>query len=623
MAPSLVRDVHLGITLAFLFGIVLHTVLAFWTAARARKHDAQIFATANGLLAVSLLVQLVEFGVAVGRIQLAPDTARGLLGSQLAANLLVLAIFFQVLASFPGRPDRPRTGMRTRLVGMLHRHAGLLVPVAYGVVALGGLFYLSDAGGVASLFASLRSQIGPTSAYVFGASLWALCFVMFPARAGQEHLAVPVAGRALLLTSLGLVIGLVALWHGSRPRITSELLLPILHLHSVPVVVFLALVRYEFAFMDRFVLGTVRAAGWTVVVLGSYWIWHRVPVVLGGQDPLVFSVARIAVLLGAMVLAPRFGGVLARWSERVFFARRTSLETMQRRFAGRLAEGRGLGALIEATCGDIADALRARGVRVVVGDSASPGREPVRLERSLRVDDREVGRLLLGDRRDLLPYFDGERKLIDGLAPLLAGAIAAFRQQRPQAVEERGPEHAHATETPPHPPAARRGDERAVPRRTWPEPTITLSSRWQSDVLSAAARVGERDVDAGARILGLLDRAAAHLKTGGERQVALETEFEFARDLFALENLRRNNQLHAAVHFPTALADQAVPRGVALRLMAKLIATERPEGGWQEAKAELRAVESEGRVELSLDAPDRGTLRAHFPRRETKSDATP
>ena len=618
MTPDLTRDLHLGIALSFLFGIGLHVVLAFWTLARQRVREEQVFAAANGLLAVSLALQLVEFGVAIGLWHFDGATARGVLGAQLAANLMVLAIFFQLLATFEQRYQRPHAGLRSWFTHQIGHHAHVAVPVGYAVVMLGGFVYLIDAGGVGELMASVRGVIGPTSAYLFGVSLWVLVFVLFPARPGQEHLAVPVAGRAVLLTTLGLTIGLIALWNDQRPRVTQEVLLPLLHLHSVPVAVFLALVRYEFAFMDRFVLGGLRTVVWAVVVLAAYWVFHRVVAFGPELGPLALSVVRIGVLLGALALAPPLARRVSDAAERLMFARRTTPATLRRRFAERLAEGRGLADLIESTCVDVSNALRARGVRVVVGSATAVGREPVQMRVPLTVGGDSVGELLLGDRRDLLPYFDGERRLIDGIAPLLAGAIAAFRRAQPRPVEPEGLDLALASETPPRASST----PTAVPtsRRTWPDPESTLSSRWQSEVLSAATAVSEGDPEAGARILRILERAAAHLRAGGERQVTLEREMEFGRDLLALETLRRGNRMSAAVHFPRPLSDQAVPRGVVLRLMARLIAEPVPQNG-NRVDVELRATQTDGRVDLELLGDGAGALRAQFGRRRIRDGA--
>jgi hypothetical protein len=623
MVSDLTRDLHLGLALVFLFAIALHVVLALWTIARRRGRDAQVFATANALLAASLVIQAVEFGVAIDRFHFDPAAKRAFLGAQLMANLLVLATFFQMLATFERRYRRARGGVRAWITHQLHAHGRTMIPAAYVVVIVGGLAYVLDAGGVADVSASLRSRIGPTSAYLFGAFLWILCFVMFPARRGQEHLAIPVAGRALLLTSLGVTLGLIALWHDARPRVTTEILLPVLHLHSVPVVVFLALVRYEFPFMDRFVLGGTRVVAWLAVVLAAYWTFHRVALLWPDLGGLGLSVFRISILMGAVALAPWFARSVSSTAERLLFARRTDAAGLRDRFAARMAEGLGLASLIEATCADVAEALRARGVRVAVGH-ASEGHEPVQMRVPLEVAGETQGTLLLGDRRDLLPYFDGERKLLDSIAPLLAGAIAAFRRtERPIAAA--GGERALASETPAAPAASpTRGREARPqaanrPRRNWPDPSETLSSRWQSEVLAAAARVGERDPDAGTRVLRTLDRAASHVRADASRQVALESEMAFGRDLLALERLRRGNRMDAAVHFPSSLADQAVPRGVALRLMARVIAEPVDDRAPETVRIELRAEPDGDRVRLEIGGRGVPGLRAHFARRDIRS----
>ena len=621
MISDLTRDLHLGMALVFLFAIVLHVVLGFWTLVRERGREAQIFAAANGLLAVSLAIQAVEFGIAIDHFHFDTQTQVAIPAAQLAANLLVLAIFFQMLATFERRFRRERRGLRAWITHQLHANAQTMVPAAYVLVIAGGLVYLVDAGGVSAVVEGLRSSIGPISPYLFGTFLWVLCFVLFPARPGQEHLAVPVGGRAVLLTSLGLTLGLIALWHDGRPRVTQEVLLPLVHLHSVPVVVFLALVRYEFSFMDRFVLGVLRVSTWLAVVLAAYWTFHRVALLMPDLGGLGLSVLRISILMGAVAVAPWAARSVSAAAERVLFARRTSAVELRDRFAARMAEGRGLAELVEATCADVAQALRARGVRVAVGH-AGEGQEPVQVRVPLLVGGERQGTLLLGDRRDLLPYFDGERRLLRSIAPLLAGAIAAFRRTDARPIEASGSGRAAASETPPVPPVAvgrTRPAGGSRPRRSWPDPVDTLSSGWQSEVLTAAARVGERDAEAGARILRTLDRAAAHVKADRSRQVALEDEMAFGRDLLALETLRRNNRMEASVHFPASLAAQAVPRGVALRLMARLIAQPSDDEATTTSHVELRAQPDGERVRLEIDGPAAASLRAHFPRRDVRS----
>lgn len=620
---ELSQDLHLGISLAFLIAAGLHATLAWMTVRRyGHRKEPRLFAAANLLLALFQMLQLAEFGLNTGRIRLGASTASALFALQLLVGVLVLSMFFHLLATFEQRYRRPRSGMRSWLTHHLHNNARVYVPGVYGLVGIGMAVYLLEAGPVRELLTGLRTSIGPTSAYLFGLALWGLTFVLFPARPGQEHLAVPVAGRALLLGGLGLTIGLIALWHGSRPRVTLELLLPILHLHSLPVAVFLALVRYEFAFMDRFVNGVLRTIAGAAVVLAAYWLFHRVRLDDPDWGRLGTSVLRVSILLGAVALAPRIAALVGDLSDRWLFGRRVKSADLQRMFARRLASGQGLAALVEATCADIGHALRARGVHAVIGDVVSSS-ESVRLRVPLATSGDPVGWLLLGDRRDLLPYFDGERRVLRDLAPLLAGAIEGLAPREPAAVPD--PEGREAIPAEARVPEADRAAiadprEEALHRRLAAE--ARLPQRWTTNVLGAASNVVAHDREAAAEILSCLARVAHHVRPSGPRQVRLLEEMEFVRDLLALEQVRRSNRLRSALHFPATLNDQAVPRGVLVRLLGRVLAE--PVGtASAPIELEVSARATEGRVQIEVHAPEGsgGVLRAQFPRRVLNGNA--
>ena len=628
---ALIQDLHLGIALAGLLAAGLHAALA-WMILRRQGHrsEPRLFAVANLLLAGFQLLQLLEFGNSSGSLRLDPGAERAMHAGQLLANVLVLAIFFHLLATFEQRYKRPRAGIRSWITHHLHRHARLYVPGAYLAVLFGMAVYLTDVAAVGNLLAGLRGAIGPTSAYLFGAALWGLTFVLFPARPGQEHLAVPVAGRALLLTTLGLTVGLLALWHDDRPRVTAELLLPLLHLHSLPVALFLALVRYEFSFMDRFVNGALRILAWSAVVLAAYWIFHRLRFTDPEWGRLATSVARVAILLGAIAVAPWVGRMAARFGDRVFFGRRLEAADLRRLFARRLASGQGLAALVEATCADLAHALRARGVHAVIGGQPESN-SAIRLRVPLSTGGDPVGWLLLSDRRDLMPYFDGERAMLRDIAPMLAGAIAGLRQREPVAVAGQEPvaeqdttrgsrEDPRSAASPPS--ASLEGDRRAEELRRRLAEEARLPQRWTTSVLGAASHVVEKDHAVAARILVCLARVAHHVRSGAPRQVRLVEEMEFARDLLALERVRRSNRLRSSLHFPASLNGQAVPRGLMVRLLGRVLAEP---VGTASAPIELEVLARvrDGRVEIAVLAPEGsgGPFRAHFPRREFEGRA--
>lgn len=520
-------DLKLATLLLQPAGAVLHLALAAWILRRHSRGEAAVFAASNAALAAWHLLHWAE---ALGASTGAPlsATASALLaGGQLWLGLLVLASFFHLLCSFE-MLRRRRRSLRQALAAHLHRHRQLYVPVAYALPVLGALAWALDPGGLGELLASLRGGIGPTSGYVFGGALAFLAFVLFPARSGQEKILVPALGRAALLTSLGVTMGLVALWHDAHPQRTQWALLPWLQLHSVFFVVFFALVRYEFSFMDRYVLGTLRLGAGAVVVALAYYAFNRMAFAGGTEARFLTSASRLSVLVAAVALAPWAGAHVVAWADRVLFARPRPLRSAARQFAlGIQSEGsvRDLGAHLRRALGDV---LHVEQVQLVAGDLPAPvvPAGGLRVELADR-EDRRRGWLVLGARRNLYPWFDGERAFLRRVATHSGRALARIQ------------------------PAA----EGPVSR--------PLGTRRLDRLELAVKALGEDPAVDRAR--ECIARCRAHLAKAGP--TTLEDEFAFAGDLFALEQLEHAGGLRVELRFPDSLAQQELPAGTLLPLL--------------------------------------------------------
>ena len=557
-------DLQLGFLLAYVLAAAVHFVLAGTILRRVdpradRGAEARLFAWSNLLLGLWHLLQFSEYANLVGMAALRSGFLRALLGLQLVVGLGVLAIFLHLLSTFERTFRRRPTSLRAALTGHLHRHARVYVPFFYALVVLGGLLYLTDVEGTGHLLDRLRQTIGPTSAYLFGFVLLLIVFVLFPARPGQEHLVVPALARAALLASLAVTLLLVALWHRSHPSRTTEVLLPWLHLQSVPFAVFLALVRYEFPFMDRFVRETLRVTVWAGVAGAGYWLFHRVHFDGADGGRFATSLVRLGVLLGAIGLAPFLGERVARFSDRVLFGRGEDLETAVRRFSRRLAAAPDLGSLLEAASADIAQAVHAKDVRIQVGGGVGGGvgaEKPAsaRLRLPLGSVEAPPGFLLLGERRNLYPYFDEECRYLRVVASLLGAAVTSLRRAGS------GPVMPVSDPSP----VDGRGGRRVFPPQG-------LDPRWTAEVLGAAVKAagvpGEGGAELSSRLLRHLQRLTGHLDPDQGAWTTLGSELGFARDWLALERLRRRNALDVDVRVERGLEDQEIPRGSLLPLL--------------------------------------------------------
>jgi hypothetical protein len=561
-------DVTLGFLLAYIVAAALHAGLAASIQRRGyRAVEVRVFATANWMLAAWHLLQGVEYTQALGLVALDPRWLRVLLGSELLVGALVLALFFQLFATFERIYRRQAPSLRAAITTHVHRHRRAYIPMAYAAIAVGMVLYAADATGTTGFLATVRTHVGPTSAYLFGGTLLFMVFVLFPARPGQERIPVPAIGRALLLISLGVTIGLIALWHDDHPRRVTEALIPWLNLQSVAFCIFLAFLRYEFSFLDGYIDGVLRFLTWSVVVLAAYFAFNRMVFPEHIYGRYLTSLSRIAVLLLAVGLAPGLGNVVARASERLFFGRDGSGTEGLKAFARRLGKASTLSKLVEGSGRDLAREFHAHAVHIVVGEnlpadlSESLGSTPIRLKLPLVHESQTVGWLLMGERRNLYPYFDSERRHLRVVAELLAAAIVHLRGMgRTGAVGPRSAEEDLSEEVAPST-GAEASFEPAV------EQTSPIDRAWMAEVLEVGHDASDRSPDVAVEVLRRLHRMQKHLEEGGPQRVALADELVFAQDYLALEKLRLRNRLEVVVGVDPRVGTPLVPRGILYPLL--------------------------------------------------------
>jgi hypothetical protein len=609
-------DIKLGFTLAYLAACALHLALA-WAIQRRhyRALEVRIFAGANLALAAWQLLQLAEF-LQHARVVAFPVAVNHLLaGGQLVLGLLVLVLFFHLFATFERVYRRQAPSLRAALTTHVHRHRSFYVPTAYVLLSVGALVYLVDAGGMAQIVTWARGWAGPASAYLLGGTLLLMTFVLFPARAGQERIPVPALGRGLLMASLLLTMGLVALWHQSHPVRTVLAVLPYLHLHTVAFCVFLALVRYEFSFMDHYIQASLRLAVWGAVVLACYFAFNRVPHLLGGYGRVPVSTARVTILLVALVAGSVLGRRVTRWSDRVLFDRETDLTQAVHRLAERLARCRTLRELIDGAAADITAAVHAKKVHLVVGTS-DPTRQAMRreLDRStvpyrhrlaLGPPVRPIGWMLLGERRNLYPYFDGERRYLHLVAELLGGAVEAIRSaERPEAQRATTATSVGETVDAPPPEASEEiavlRSELARARRAERELRERFDPELLGEVLEIADELAERNPVMALNTLRRLHAAYEYVLASEDDLTTLAREMRFAQDYLALEKLRLRNRLEVQLSYDARLKHQAVPR----RLLQPLIENALRHGVGRELRSgciTIRCVEDGMACELTIE----------------------
>ncbi len=562
-------DIKLGFLLAYIAAFALHSGLAAEIYRRHRRRvEVQLFAAANVVLAVWHLMQLAEFLGHAEIVQYDPWFERRLAAGQLVLGLLVVVLFFHLLATFERVYRRKAPSLRAAITTHLHRHQATYVPAAYVLLLAGGTSYLLNTAGVTSAITVAREAVGPASAYVLGGSFLFMTFLLFPARAGQEKILVPTLGRGLLMLSLAVSMGLVALWHGSHPLRTSLGVLPWLHLHSVFFCVFLALVRYEFGFMDRFILRGLRAGIWSAAVLAAYFAFNRWSVLAAPWGREAISVGRIGILLSAVALAPYLGQLVARWADRVLFARQVDLPTAARGFGIRLGRVRTLRELVDGSAADISHAVHAKTVNIVIGSS---GESKETLRRELEGHDYRVrvpmgseGWLLLGERRNLYPYFDGERDYLRLVAQLLGGAVHALRlSEHSPTVRGIARSQVSTSDLDSLEREVRRLREELQRART---ELAELRERFDPellhDVLEIADTISHRRPQEAVEVTRRLRRAYEYALDPSNDATTLEREMAFAQDYLALEKLRLRNRLDVELRYDSSLRHQVVPRRI-------------------------------------------------------------
>ncbi|HEX9641487.1 MAG TPA: ATP-binding protein [Candidatus Krumholzibacteria bacterium] len=604
------HDFHLGFGIAYALAIGLHLAMAWLIRTRTSgSSETRLFAAANLALAAWQASQAIELLVYGQVFSLGQAAQRALAAVQLLLIGLVLALFFHLLCTFERVYRRRAPSLRAAITTELHRHERFWVPGAYLTVVLAAALYLGEAAGDGWPLSTIRATIGPTSAYLFGGALFFMTFVLFPARAGQEKIVVPTMARAVLLMSLAMSLLAIALWHGSHPSRTQLVLLPWLHLHSVGFVVFLALVRYEFRFMDSYIRESARLFGWVSVVGLAYLLFNRVGALFGPLGPYFLSLSRILVLLAGVALSPWVGRQLARLVDRLLLAREVELEGYVHTLAGRMAHTNSLETLVQAAAGDIAHAVHAKKVHIVVGGSAK-ARETVRERESgdeafrLRVpmgDPKEPnGWILLGERRNLYPYFNGERRFLAAVGELLGGAIHAIRS-RPAARDERvetasGVGEADAElERLRHALSFTRRELRGERERFDPEMV--------GDVLGIADELGSGNAEAALGVVRSLERVLRHALSEPLGRSSLAAEMAFARDYLALEKLRLRNRLEVDLRYEPGLQHQIVPH----RLLQPLIENALSHGLRRELRVgKIRIHASLGDDAVELQVEDNG-----------------
>jgi len=235
-----------------------------------------------------------------------------------------------------------------------------------------------------------------------------------------------------------------------------------------------------------------------------------------------------------------------------------------------MAHSPSLEKLVQAAAGDIAHAVHSKKVHIVVGGSAK-AREAVREHESgeegfrLRIpmgDPTEPnGWILLGERRNLYPYFDGERQFLAAVGELLGGAIHSIRNRPAPAKPE--PENAEETNAE----LERLRHALSVTRRELRGERERFDPEMVGDVLAIADELGGDNAESALGVVRSLESVLRHALSEPLGRSSLASEMTFARDYLALEKLRLRNRLEVDLRYDPALQRQVVPH----RLLQPLI----------------------------------------------------
>jgi hypothetical protein len=614
-------DLILGSLLVYSLATALHLSLAAFILARhSRGTEVKIFATANLVLAAWHLLQLFEYSMALAPGGLAPHRALLLTRLQLMLQLLVLTIFFQLFANFRRLYRRPPPSLRAAIITHVQRYRKIYVVAAWWMLVLAFAYYAGGTGKLHAQVGEWRALLGPLSAYLFAGSLVFLILVLFPARPGQERVGIANLGRGLLVLGLLLCVFFVALWHDSHPARLRLAVLPVLHLQSVSFVVFFGLVRYEFSFMDRYIRDGIRLLLWTALSLLVLFVFNRIQFSEPSWGRYATSFSRLAVLGAAIAVGPALDRALRPWMDRVLFDRDVDLRRAVHRFAHRLSRSRSLAELERGALLDIQEAVHPKSLRLLLGDSSRNRQwaenlrdeeRTYRLRIPLVAAGRNLGWLLLGERRNCYPWFDAERRYLEVVSELLASALDAmgagkFEAHSGAAARARVEDIASEVEE-------LRGElsvsrrELASARRELVAMRERLDPELVESILRICSEVSERDQQAALEILKSLRRVYAYIMERDGSGVPLGEEMAFARDLLALEKLRLRNRLEVSISYDPSLKEQLLPR----RVLQPLIDNALIHGLSRElhtGRIHVNATEHGGRCSLTVEDNGRGFL---------------
>jgi LytS/YehU family sensor histidine kinase len=213
------------------------------------------------------------------------------------------------------------------------------------------------------------------------------------------------------------------------------------------------------------------------------------------------------------------------------------------------------------------------------------------------------GWILLGERRDLYPYFDEERRYLRLVGELLGSTVKALRaaervdMARPIASDDDSEELRLAKER-----LARAQRELASTRRAEREIRERLDPELLGDVLGLTDELANHNPQMALNVLRRLHAAYDYLLSPAEGLTTLEQEMKFAQDYLALEKLRLRNRLDVQLSYDSSLALQAVPR----RILQPLIENALRHGLAQQLRSGSIIIHADGNGLCELTIEDNG-----------------